>query len=104
MIDVIYTKTRSKKGDDSDTAVAEKLRNKILERICKDFEGIMVYDDTFYAKLDRRYIDASCFREAMPNSLIAVGDIVIQHCRKIIGPERHIFQDSSQLDVEDHNC
>jgi len=64
-------------------------RLKILRLLRGAFKDFIVVDSELQEMLRHRFLDASRWRDTMPNSYVAVPDIVHHHCRDRIGPECH---------------
>ena len=44
--------------------------------------------DDLITELEGHFIDASLYRDRMPNTFITVPDIVLESCRRITSPEK----------------
>ena len=61
-----------------------------MHRLLQNTFASMLNDgDDLITELEGRFIDASLYRDRMPNTFITVPDIVLQSCRRITSPEQH---------------
>ena len=74
MIQVVNTFTRCKTATSEEAA---KIEESMRAHLSYAFEGFSHKGDKLIEKLKGRFIDASVFRDKIPNAYIAVPDIVV---------------------------